>query len=109
MPDLSSLPTYFPQDRSRPCYAVYATAIDRFMLVDRYDLLILVAASMLFSSKMVTVVVVFDHQSNPPLTDETCMRWAPVHRLSQANSRATTVLLLEGANTIVEKGPVRGV
>ena len=106
MPDLPDLPKYFPTDRAEPCYAVYATAIDRFMLVDRYDLSILVRAAMLFSSKMVTVVCVYDNKTNPPLTNDTCMAWAPVHRLSQADNHDTTVLLLEGPNAIVEKGPV---
>ncbi len=106
MPDLPDLPKYFPLDRAEPCYAVYATAIDRFMLVDRYDLSILVRAAMLFSSKMITVVCVYDNKTNPSLTNDTCMAWAPVHRLSQAHSRITTVLLLDGPNAIVEKGPV---
>src|SRR6266446_2361847 len=106
MPDLPDLPSYFPLDRTEPCYAVYATAIDRFILVDRHDLSILTRAAMLFSSKMITMVCVYDSKANPSLTNDTCLRWAPVHRLSQANSRITTVLLLEGPHAIVEKGPV---
>jgi hypothetical protein len=109
MLDLPDLPKYFPPDRGQPCYAVYGTPIDRFVLVDSHELSVLVRASMLFSSKMVSVVCVYDGKSNPPLTNASCMNWAPVHRLSQANSSVTTVLLLEGAEAIVEKGPVASV
>jgi hypothetical protein len=105
----ADLPRYFPRDRAAPCYALYATAIDRFVLVDRHELSILVRAAMLFSSKLVTIACVYDSSSNAVLSNETCMRWAPVQRLSQANSRVPTVLLLEGADAIVEKGPVRAV
>jgi hypothetical protein len=106
MPDLPELPKFFPTDRSKPCYAVYGTAVDRFLLVDRYDLSILLKAAMLFSSKMVTVVCVYDAPTNPVLSNETCTAWAPVHRLSQAMSRIPTVLRLDGPNAIVEKGGV---
>ncbi|HEY3074723.1 MAG TPA: hypothetical protein VGJ74_06080 [Burkholderiales bacterium] len=109
MPGLAELPRYFPRDRAEPCYALYATAIDRFVLVDRHDLSILVRAAMLFSSKLVTVVCVYDSKANPVLSNETCLDWAPVHRVSQANSRVPTVLMLEGAGAIVEKGPVPSV
>jgi hypothetical protein len=109
MPEAADLPRYFPRDRAEPCYALYATAIDRFVLVDRYDLSILVRAAMLFSSKLVTVVCVYDSKANPVLSNQTCFNWAPVHRVSQANSRVPTVLLLEGAPAIVDKGPVRSV
>jgi hypothetical protein len=106
MADHTALSKYFPVDRTEACYAVYATALDRFMLVDRHDLSLLVRAAMLFSSKVLTVVCVYDSRVNPRLSNDNCMRWAPVHRVSQSDNPYTTVLLLEGPNAIVEKGPV---
>jgi hypothetical protein len=106
MTEQAALSKYFPLDRAQPCYAVYATALDRFMLVDRYDLSLLVRAAMLFSSKIVTVVCVYDSRLNARLSNDNCMCWAPVHRVSQANNPYTSVLLLEGPRAIVEKRPV---
>src|SRR5437868_12755 len=63
-------------------------------------------AAMLFSSKLITLVCVFDSAANPVLSNETCMNWAPVRRVSQANNRLPTVLLLQGSGAIAEKGPV---
>jgi hypothetical protein len=105
MLDLPDLSKYFPTDRAEPCYAVYATAIDRFLMVDRHDLSILLRAAMLFSSKMITVVCVYDSKINPSLTTETCLAWAPVHRVQLTRTRVPVVLPLDGPNAIVEKGP----
>jgi hypothetical protein len=99
------LPRFFPAIRTRPCYAVYATALDRFLLVDSNDLSILLRAVMLFSSKIVCVVCVYDHKINPALSNSTCLAWAPKLRVSQAKSRIPTVLRLPGRNAIIEKGP----
>ncbi len=67
MLDLPCLSKYFPTDRAEPCYAVYAPAIDRFLMVDGHDLPILLRAAMLFSSKIVTLVCAYDTKTNPPL------------------------------------------
>jgi hypothetical protein len=97
--------SYFPTDRGLPCYAVYATAIDRFLLVDRHDLAILVRATTLFSSKMVTVVCIYDSRTNPRLTDDNCIAFAPVRRFQQSSRLNTSVVLLSGPDAIVEMGP----
>ena len=90
---------------SAGCYAVYSTAIDRFLLVDSHDLAVLVRAATLFVSKMVTVICVYDGRGGPRLTNDNCLSHAPATRISQAHRHNATVLLLEGPGAIVDKGP----
>src|SRR5215510_1112583 len=74
---------FFPADRSCPCYGFYSPAIDRLVFVDSKDLFLSLHAAVLFSSKVLLLVVVFEPPSEP-LDNSNCYLWAPEDRVSQS-------------------------
>src|SRR4029077_8867591 len=99
------LDEFYPEDRSRPCYGFYSPAVDRVILVDSRDLLLSLQSAILFSSKLVLLVVPFD-PARDPIDNSTCYFWTPHYRIPQSAYHLPQIFpLVGGAKKLVYRGP----
>lgn len=66
---------YLGSERLPNRYGLYSQSLDRFLLVDKWDLWALVQASKILSSKISLIVCVFSSEE-PPFKIENCLQWA---------------------------------
>lgn len=96
------LRSFYPSVAAEPCYGLYSPGLDRFLIVDRYDLWTLFHAARLLSSKLPLVCYAF-----PPagLSISNCLKWTLVEKTTQLSSNQTPVLkALESPQDLVELG-----
>jgi hypothetical protein len=99
------LDEYYPEDRSRPCYGFYAPAVDRIIFVDSRDLYLSLQSAILFSSKLMLLVLPFDSASYP-IDNSTCYFWTPHFRIPQSAYHLPQIFpLVDGAKRLVRRGP----
>jgi|HubBroStandDraft_3_1064219.scaffolds.fasta_scaffold03961_6 hypothetical protein len=99
------LDEFYPEDRSRPCYGFYSPAVDRVILVDSRDLFLSLQSAILFSSKLLLLVVPFD-PARHPIDNSTCYFWAPHYRIPQSAYHLPQIFpLVGGAKKLVYSGP----
>jgi hypothetical protein len=101
----SSVDDFYPQDRSRPCYGFYSPAVDRLILVDSKDLFLSLQVAILFSSKLLLLIVPFDPTKHP-VDNSTCYFWSPGYRVPQSAYQLPQIFPVIGTSkSLVYCGP----
>jgi len=71
---------FYPSIDSKTYYALYAPAIERFLLIDKHNLFCLFRAAQVLSSKINTVVIILSNKEKLPLmNNENCLEFTLNH------------------------------
>jgi hypothetical protein len=72
--------TFYPLSwNKKNSYAIFSPGIDRFLIVDNYDLWIVYETGKVISSKVSNMVYVLD-QDTPEMTNKTCLNFSTFHK-----------------------------
>jgi hypothetical protein len=74
---------YPPSWNKKNSYAIFSPGIDRFLIVDNYDLWILYEAGKVLSSKVSTMVYILDKITPDDMNNETCINFTTKHKKSE--------------------------
>jgi hypothetical protein len=76
----SSLEHFYPSVDNKTYYALYAPAIERFLLIDKHNLFCLFRTAQVLSSKINTVVIILSNKEKLPLmNNENCLEFTLNH------------------------------
>lgn len=80
-----TLSSYYTEMNSKTYYGLYAPAISRFILIDRYNLFCLFKTAQVLSSKINTVILIFPGEENhPQMNNENCLGFTLNHSKFQS-------------------------
>jgi hypothetical protein len=104
----SSLEHFYPSINSKTYYALYAPAIERFLLVDKHNLFCLFRTAQVLSSKINTVVVILPNEEKlPSMDNENCLEFTLNHskfqsEISGSNLKQSPTVIFLKNNKIIK-------
>jgi hypothetical protein len=76
----SSLENFYPSINSKTYYALYAPAVERFLLVERYNPMVFLQTGYVLSSKLSAVIFLLpENEKHPAMTPESCLLFSLSH------------------------------
>ena len=74
------LNSYYPAKNSSTYYALYAPAVERFLLVERYNPMVFLQTGYVLSSKISGVIFLLpENEKHPAMTTESCLLFSLSH------------------------------
>ena len=98
---------HYPSHDNKTYYALYSPAIQRFLLVDRYNIFAFFKTAQVLSSKINTVVVILPaNEKHPIINNEDCLNFTFFHSRFQDEcggnntKQSPTAIFLNSTNII---------
>ena len=86
-------------------YAIYSVGVDRFILLDGWDLWITLSCAKILSSKLPTIVFALGDEVDQTITQDDCIFWTISNKnITLSNSQTPVLQRLTDANAIVREG-----
>ena len=74
--------TFYPPSYGKSnCYALFSPAVDRFIIIDNYDLWAMVETGKLLSSKFSSIIYIFDRPTPEELNNSNCLEYSTLHKV----------------------------
>lgn len=74
------LNSYYPAKNSSTCYALYAPAVERFLLVERHNPMVFLQTGYVLSSKISGIIFLLpENEKYPIMTSESCLLFSLSH------------------------------
>lgn len=95
----------FYSDKSASRFGIYSTGIDRFILIDKYDLWVTLTTAKLLSSKIPTIVFCLKDEVPHFPAGDTLFLTIANKSVHQSESQTPSLSRLNGTTSVVDAGP----